>query len=146
MASNGIGIWMDQSKAIIVKVRGDEASVERLEADVEAKHRATGGMRASRPYWHRSVNSARRADAIRADAIRRFYADLAKTVGDEPVFLLIGPGEGKEAFARFLADRGRAAPTTAAATSRLSEAQIVARIKTAAGRPAPRRSRATAGH
>lgn len=143
---NGIGIWMDQTKAVIVKMRGDEATVERLEAAVESKHRSTGGTRASRPYWHRSVNSASRADARRAGAIQRFFGDLLRMLGDDALLLLIGPGEGKEAFARYLAQRGHAVPEVGLAASRLSEAQIVARIKAAAGRPAPRRRRAAAGH
>lgn len=130
---HGTGIWMDQTKAIIVRVNGDDTSVEHLTTTVEPKHKSTSGVRSKRPYWHRTVNSAKRNELHREGDIRRFFERVETAIGNEVPLIVCGPGEGKEAFCRYLEEHRRARPATATTTSRLTEAQIIARLKAACG-------------
>lgn len=131
------GIWIDHREALIVRFAGGDYEVERIQSPVESRHKSTGGSLGSRPYVHRSVNSAARSDQRRHNEWHRHYQTvLSKIHGVNSVFIL-GPGPAKKEFATFL----RANAETELEVSevrpakRMTSKQLIAAVREAFERP-----------
>ena len=141
-----VGVCIDHKKAVVVFLHGGLGSVKVLLSDVESKHKSTGGTRSSRPFWHRSVESANRQDLHRREGLRRFYEAVGAAIGgcDE---LVVGHAAAKEEFLlHFLAQAASKPVIRASMTvAHLTEPQIVALVREQFGVAAPRRIMNTAG-
>ena len=137
-----VGIWVSYKRALIVRVRdGDVRSVTEVPGDVDPKHRATGGFRSSRPFWHRSVVSAGREDARRDHEIVDFFGRVVASVGDASKIFMCGPGEAKQGLhSRFEIQpvAGRELLDPESTEGHLTDNQIVAHIRHRFGIDAPR--------
>lgn len=134
-----MGVWICQTKAVVVRLDENGASKSAFVADCDPKRRATGGRRTAVPYVHGSVSSRDRLDALRKIDIDRFFAEVQSSVAEADDLVIFGPGSAKTTFAGLCQDAGLKVRAVEVAGSRLSEAQIVARVMNSFGRPAPRK-------
>ena len=133
-------VWIDAERALIVRWDGS-AMMTRIESEVPP-HRRLGGHVAHDPNL-RAMGSPP-PDRHRLEHLRqhlRIVADRLDVTDDVEV---IGPGTVHEHLAALLRDEdrthGRGREVVASPAGLLSEAQLVARVRTAAGDP-PRRGR-----
>lgn len=132
---NQCGIWLDHREAIIVKLKDDSYTVDRIESEVESRHRSTGGTRGQRPFNHRSVNSAARSDRRRHNEWQHHYQHILSRMPKSGSVLLLGPGPAKTEFLGYLNELGVNGIKIVGVegTRRLTLGQLVARIKTTFG-------------
>jgi hypothetical protein len=128
-------VWIDSEEAIIVRW-ADRAAVERVRSDVPGRHRPDG---------HTPMGDAMRVDGgamdtherARRDALRRFVDDVACRVPDSDDVMVVGPGVLRGRLERTIRtdDRrhGRTRLVHSAAAERLTEQELVARVRALAG-------------
>lgn len=144
-----VGVWVDHEKALIVTLVGEGHSIKIVQGDVGPKHKSTGGVRSGRPYWHRSIESAKRQSIRRTNQLQHFYHHVEDEILEADQLILLGPGGAKEEFATFLSQNRRfdceKLTASVSVPSHMTEPQIVAHIKKVFGHPAPRKTILAAG-
>jgi stalled ribosome rescue protein Dom34 len=130
---NQCGIWLNHREATIIKFQNGEISVDHVESDAERRSRSTGGVRGQRPFIHRSVNSAARADKKRHNAWQEHYAEILKCMPKSGEVLILGSGPAKKEFAGYLRDHNQSKIKIVAIepTGRLTQKQLLAKVKSA---------------
>jgi len=138
-------VWIDSEEAIIVRW-ADRATVERVRSDVPGRHRPNG----HHPDGHTPTSDAMRIDRgamdaherARRDELRRFVDEVACRLPDTDGVMVVGPGVLRGRLERVIRadDRhhGRARLVHSAAAERLTEQELVARVRTLAGEAPPR--------
>ena len=133
-------VWIDSQHAHIVRWDGS-AKVTDLESEVPP-HRRLGGH-VSRDSELRTMGSPA-PDPHRLEHLRQYLRQVADRLEPTDAIEVIGPGTVHEHLADLLTqeDRhhGRSRVVLAGAAGPLSEPQLIARVRTAAGDP-PRRGR-----
>jgi hypothetical protein len=128
-------VWIDSEEAIIVRW-ADRATVERVRSEEPAPHRSTGHMQPDRAVGHGSGGAS-------ADAAERARHEVATHLPEADDVTVVGPGIVRERLERNLRadDRrhGRRRHVHSAAAERLTEQELVARVRALAGDAPPRR-------
>lgn len=133
-------VWIDSEEAIIVRW-ADRAAVERVRSEVPGRHQ---------PDEHATDSDVRKDDGGAMDAmerarrehLRHFVDEVACHVPDTDEVTVVGPGILRARLERAIRadDRhhGRHRLVHSAAAERLTEQELVARVRTLAG-DAPQR-------
>jgi hypothetical protein len=133
-------VWIDSEEAIIVRW-ADRAAVERVRSDIPGRHQSDD--RAVDGDIQKEDGGAMDAhERVRREELRHFVDEVACRVPDADDVTVVGPGilRGRLERAIRAADRhhGRHRLVHSAAAERLSEQELVARVRTLAG-DAPQR-------
>jgi hypothetical protein len=134
-------VWIDSEEAIIVRW-ADRATVERVrsEARDHGFREGRGPVATSGRHGDGGTDLAERA---RRDDLRLFVGDVADRVPPTDDVTVVGPGVLRGRLERTLRadDRrhGRRRQIHSAAADRLTEQELVARVRTLAGDEPPRR-------
>jgi len=98
-----VGLWIDDDKAIIVTILGDEHSVMTLKSHAGSIPRpavaAAGGGGGD------SAGAGHAGEEERNQCLQSFYANVLGSLGDPYRILVLGPGETKRDFAVILNER-----------------------------------------
>ena len=133
-------VWIDSERALIVRWDGS-ATVTQIESEVPS-HRRMGGH-VSHDANLRTIGSPS-PDPHRLEHLRHYLRQVADRLEPSDPIEVIGPGTVHEHLADLLIEegrhQGRSRVVLATSAARLSEAQLIARLRTAAGDP-PRRGR-----
>ena len=133
-------VWIDSEEAIIVRW-ADRATVERVRSDVPGRHRSEGTGPVD-PGIRRDGGSADAFERARREDLRRFVDEVASRVPDTDDVMVVGPGVLRGRLERVIRadDRhhNRHRLVHSAAAERLTEQELVARVRALAGDPAPR--------
>ncbi|HYO42417.1 MAG TPA: hypothetical protein VES19_04395 [Candidatus Limnocylindrales bacterium] len=133
-------VWIDSEEAIIVRW-ADRAAVERVRSEVPGRHRSDG---------HSTLADAMRIDGgamdaherARRDELRHFVDAVACRVPDTDDVMVVGPGVLRGRLERVIRadDRhhGRRRLVHSGAAERLTEQELVARVRAIAGEAPPR--------
>jgi len=134
-------VWIDSEEAIIVRWT-DRATVERVHSEVRG-HGHLDGRGPVSIAGHHGNGGADAAERARRDDLRRFVEDVAARVPPADGVTVVGPGVLRGRLERALRadDRrfGRRRLIHSTAADRLTEQELVARVRLLAGDAAPRR-------
>ena len=138
-------VWIDAAEAVIVRLEGGVARLERIESEVPAHHRSTGHVRHVPGVRHGGGGPPQTAgEPRRIEHLKRFVADTASRVAPTADLLILGPGTVHEHLAHELkagdAHAGRQRTIIREASRRLTDRQLVARLRHLAGAEPRRRS------
>lgn len=139
-------VWIDAREAVIVRESEDhEPIVGRMESDVPAHHRSTGHVRHDPGIRHGGGGVAQTAEEPhRLEHLDRFVASVAASLADGEDVLILGPGTVRERLERTVRAKDvrarRARTVRSLRSARLTERQLVARLRTETGREPGRRS------
>lgn len=138
-------VWIDSREAIIVRMQGDRARVERVESEVPAHRRATGHVRHDPAVRHGGGGSPQSAgEPHRIEHLTRFVEDIATRLAAGDSLLVLGPGTVHERLARHLSEsdghRGRHRVIHCEASPPLTDRQLVSRLRRFSGGEPRRRS------
>lgn len=138
-------VWIDAKRALIVRWDGS-AKVTRIESEVP-RHRRLGGHVSHDPKL-RTIGSPP-PDPHRLEHLRQYLRQVADRLQPTDAVDVIGPGTVHEHLADLLIHEnrhhGRSRVVVAASAGRLSEPQLIARVRTAAGDQPRRGQRRAAG-
>ncbi len=137
-------VWIDSQQAVIVRWNG-AAKFIRIESDVPAHRRSTGNV-AHDPLVRQGGGGARQeaGERHRLERLHRFVSQVEARLAPEDEIEILGPGTVRERLAYLVQTndqrRGRPRHVSTHGTGPLSEAQLVALVREAAG-DSPRRGR-----
>jgi len=138
-------VWIDADRAIIVRWDGAPA-LTRVESEVP-KHRRLGGM--VRRDADLRTRGSPPPDRHREEHMRQYLRTVADVLVGTDDLEVIGPGTVHEHLATLLRDEdrvhGRTRTVLASRAGPLTEAQLIARVRIAAGDPPKRGRRSIAG-
>lgn len=138
-------VWIDAREAVIVRMPGDRARIERVESEVPAHHRATGHVRHDPAVRHGGGGGPQTAgEPHRLEHLKRFVVDIASRLRADDDLLILGPGTVHERLTKHLheTDRrhGRHRDVRCEAAPPLTDRQLIARLSRFAGVEPRRRS------
>jgi hypothetical protein len=141
----GTLVWIDAREAVIVRIQGHRARIERVESEVPAHHRATGHVRHDPAVRHGGGGSPQSAgEPHRIEHLNRFVGDIANRLDGDDNVLILGPGTVHERLVRQLSERdghhGRHRDIACEASSPRTDRQLIARLRRFAGDEPRRRS------
>ncbi|HLX13092.1 MAG TPA: hypothetical protein VKS81_09805 [Bacteroidota bacterium] len=87
---NGVGVWIDHRKAVIVQINGDKEEIRSISSGVEKHVRYSGGP-AEDKQEHRFSNH-----------LEEFYSRIITFLHGAKSILILGPGEAKGEFEKRL--------------------------------------------
>jgi hypothetical protein len=142
-------VWIDANAAILVRWIDHQASIERLESEVPQHHKASGLVR-RQPRYDTGLMSGgyghphTTAERHRLEHLARFVDQVAARLPDGDAVHIIGPGTVRDHLERLVREgdmrHRRTRPVTCDASPRLSERQLIARVRDLAGDHPPRRT------
>jgi hypothetical protein len=138
-------VWIDAREAVIVRWLDARAQVERLSSDVPAHHRSTGHVRHDPSVRHGGGGPQQTAgEPNRLEHLGRFVEQIASRIPPDDDLLILGPGTVREHLERRVRDldehHQRSRAISAEATSRLTDRQLIARLRQFAGEEPRRRT------
>lgn len=132
-------VWIDAEAAAIVRLRGGRAGIERVASEVPPHHRATGHVRHDPAIRHGGGGGSPQTagEPRRLEHLKRFVLDVADRVGTVDDLLILGHGTVHERLARHLAEsdanHGRRRAIICEVSPRLTDRQLIARLRRFAG-------------
>jgi hypothetical protein len=137
--SHNAGIWIDHRKAVIVELTADGERVSTIESRVE-KHPERGGDSPLKgKYEARQVPADDSRQRALTGELNSYYDAVIAALADPEAILLFGPGEAKGELQKRLAKTRPAARVDAVQTSdKMTDHQIIAKVRTHFGQAAPR--------
>lgn len=138
-------VWIDSREAILMRWNDGAIEADRMHSDVPAHHRATGHVRHQPLVRHGGGGRPQTAgEPRRLEHLARFLDAVAKRVPPADRLLLVGPGTVHEHLAGLLRDREADHPIPrdirCEPASRMTRAQLTARLRDAVGAEPRRRT------
>lgn len=143
-------VWVDSESATVVHWRNEEPIIEHLESDVPAHHRSTGHVRHNPSIRHGGGGGVPQTadEAHRHEHLERFLETVSQAIPELDDVEIIGPAETHEKLAALVREQdrrhSRSRLVDSAAATRMTEPQLIARIRAFAGE-APRRRKVGRG-
>jgi len=100
------GIWIDQRKAVIITLDGEEENVIEVISDVE-EYPAKGGFGGARKDMSQDALSDKKFQARKQKQTKQFFTEVLKQLPKPERLLVFGPGETKKFFIATLRSRAK---------------------------------------
>lgn len=102
-------VWIDAAEAVIVRMQGDRARIERVESEVPAHRRATGHVRHDPAVRHGGGGGSPQSagEPHRIEHLNRFVGDIVNRLAADDDLLILGPGTVHERLAQQLSESDR---------------------------------------
>jgi hypothetical protein len=142
MSINGIGVWIDQRNAFIVRPSSKNCDVVEILSDVESHRKSTGGKAKSEPYMHESgPSSASHREHATQNALNKYLSEVATHLVGETNILLLGPGKAKQKLRNLLIegnDHHKESDISLKASETMTQSQLKAAVMSHFGHMAER--------
>lgn len=137
-------VWIDAREAVIVRWQDDRARVERVESEVPARHRATGHVRHDPAVRHGGGRAQTAGEPHRLEHLDRFVDQIATRLAPDDALFILGPGTVREGLERHVRESDehhqRSRSVSCEASSRLTDRQLIARLRHLVGADPRRRT------
>ncbi len=137
-------VWIDARHAIVAHWQAGEARLERLESDVPSHRKATGHVRYDPAMRHGGGAPKDTGEANRLEHLARFVDLVATHVPPDDELGILGPGTVRDRLEHHIRETDRHASRTRTVTcqaaGRLTDRQLVARLRHLAGAEQRRRT------
>lgn len=131
-----VGLWIDHRKTVLVALEGKNVSTRTLLSNVGKKVRVKGGAPSGTPYGAQDATYEARRDRRYDKHLSEYYDTVVSGIGKADRILVMGPGQAKTDLRKRLEDSGfDEARLTVKATDKLTDAQIVEKVKAYYGYP-----------
>jgi len=135
-----IGVWIDQREAKIVLLNADEASLTRIESEVERDQKNLGDVGAGQQGGRAPTAEPKHLEHRREQEMKEFLKQVVAAIAKADELIIMGPGMVKTRLAKRLeeerlADKVRKVDS---APTGLTDAQLKKHVKEMFGKPDPR--------
>lgn len=127
---NKVGIWLDQRKAIIVFLDGDDERLIEIESNVET-FRPHGGYGGANKQLPQDAINDKKYLARKEKQLKTYFQNIVSALPAVDELYILGPGEGKTLFLNFLHNepKFRGALLVADACDSITVNQIIRKVK-----------------
>lgn len=140
-------VWIDAREAIVTQWHAGEVRLERMQSDVPAHHRATGHVHYDPGIGHGGVAPKGAGEAQRLEHLGRFIDQVATRIPPTEDLVILGPGTVRDRLAHRIRESDAHASHTRVVTchpaARLTDRQLIARLRHVAGADRRRRTDGT---
>ncbi len=130
-------VWIDAREAVVVRWHAGEVKLERLRSDVPSHHKATGHVRYDPTVRHGGGAPKDTGEANRLEHLTRFVDRVATHVPPDDSVAILGPGTVRDRLEHRVRESdqhaSRARGVTCEPAARLTDRQLVARVRRVAG-------------
>jgi hypothetical protein len=131
-----IGLWLDHRKAVLVSLEGEKVTPQTIQSNVEKRPRVKGGAPSVTPYGAQDSTYEARLGRKHEQQLKEYYDQIVSKISDARAIFIMGPGQAKTELRKRLEESGIPADSlTTASSDKLSDAQIVEKIKIHYGYP-----------
>jgi len=96
-----VGIWIDQEKAYIFKIKGEEEPVmEKINSGIELRNRIRGDKEEVTRFGSFILGEREKKQRRQRAARAKYYKDITIHIHDADYCLIFGPGETKHELAK----------------------------------------------
>lgn len=126
-----VGVWIDHRKAVIVSASADRVTTKTLESSVGPHSRYSGRAGSQGPDGPQDEGGEKKYEERYREHLDQYYDEVIDQLGRPEALLILGPGEAKlQLKERFSRSKALAAcPVEVETTDKLTDTQIVARVK-----------------
>lgn len=139
-------VWIDAQEAIVIHWRAGAARIERIESEVPAHRHSTGHVRHDPTIRHGggSGRAQTAGEPHRLEHLHRFVEGVASRLAADDELLILGPGTVREQLQQHMREidqrHRRSRSLTCEASPRLTDRQLIARLRHMAGADPRRRT------
>lgn len=130
-------VWIDARQAVVASWHAGEVRLERFTSDVPSHHKATGHVRYDPAVRHGGGAPKDTGEANRLEHLARFVDLVANRLPADDELVILGPGTVRDRLEHRVRDMDRHASRTRSVTcqasGRLTDRQLVARLRHVAG-------------
>jgi hypothetical protein len=129
--SRKVGVWIDHRQAIIVALEGGDVEVDTVESGLDGRGRPAGGARSGTPYGPQDVINEHALERRYAQQLKGYYAEVLERIGDATEVFAFGPARARHELIEAIdaSPLHRQTATETAPCDKLTDAQVVARVK-----------------
>lgn len=106
MVYSRAGVWIDQTRAVIVRLDDDECTLYEERSGIRFRVRVIDGTRSRRRDGSQNIPDERREYERREQQLRRFCQQIAAGLTHVEEVLILGPGTTKHGLCKALARGG----------------------------------------
>jgi hypothetical protein len=127
---DNVGIWLDQRKAIIVLLKGDDERLVEIESNLET-FRPHGGYGGANKQLPQDAINDKKYLARKNDQLRAYFKNIVSILPPAEELYILGPGEGRKLFVNFLNDEPKFKEVwlISEACDSIPVAQIIQKVK-----------------
>jgi hypothetical protein len=137
-------VWIDTREAVVAHWHAGEVRLERLQSDVSAHHKATGHVHYDPAVRHGGVAPRDAGEAQRLEHLGRFVEQVATRIPPGDDLVILGPGTVRDRLRHRIDESDLHASMTRIVTChaapRLTDRQLIARLRHVAGADQRRRT------
>ena len=137
-------VWIDTREAVVAHWHAGEVRFERMQSDVAAHHRATGHVHYDPVVGHGGVAPRDAGEAQRLEHLGRFIEQVATRIPPTDDLVILGPGTVRDRLEHRVRESDRHAAhariVTCHPATRLTDRQLIARLRHVAGADQHRRT------
>ena len=130
-------VWIDTREAVIVRWEAGVAGLERHRSDVPSHHKSTGHVRYDPAVQHGGGAPHDTGEQRRLEHLGRFVEMVASLVPPTGELIILGPGTVRDRLEQRIRESDRHASrkrgVTCRATGRLTDRQLLSRVRHLAG-------------
>ncbi|MGE3973700.1 MAG: hypothetical protein AB7F59_04155 [Bdellovibrionales bacterium] len=123
------GVWLDQSKAVIVLIDGKNIDVKKLKSSLKRHHKATGGSRKALPYVYNGGADGHNEENKRKQELKEYFDKILEAVQDANKLYIFGPSAAKFGLQNQIESSGKIKNATVEVSDNLTDRQIIAHVK-----------------
>ena len=133
-----IGVWLDSSKALIVTLKGDDTSIEKIESEVETKERVEGEGRTFGRFGNQFVDDQKSKENRLHDLEARFLERVINSIRSADQLLIFGPAHMKQLLEKKVRNETANVPNIRAvkAADAMTDNQVAAYVREFFGKSA----------
>jgi hypothetical protein len=90
-----VGLWIDQTKAIIVTVMGEKQETRQVRSNIEKHIHFSGGSHTMPLYGTSTIPGEGRLDRKFSISLSPYYAGVVSLIRNADAIWIFGPGEAK---------------------------------------------------
>jgi hypothetical protein len=138
--SHKVGIWIDHKKAVIVFVSADHVTAKTVQSDVGPHARYSSRAGYPTPDGPQDGRGEKKYEERYGQHLDRYYDEVISQLGQPESLLIFGPGEAKVQLKERLSRSKSLSEYVGGieTTDKLTDAQIVAKVKEHYGIPLKR--------
>lgn len=126
----GTGLWIDHSKAIVVKITDKVEETELITSDVEKQLRRTGDSILKGSFESRIVPADDSQQKAHTGHLNIYYDEIIAFIRDTESILIFGPGEAKGELKKRLEEKNLGNLISSIETAdNMTEGQIEAKVR-----------------
>jgi len=127
-----VGIWIDQEKALIVRIEGEGPPVlEKMKSEVESRIRIPGEGKVSARFGQSFIDDKEKKQHRQHNQREKFFKEIIKEIKNADYLYLIGPGPAKDGLYNALENdqTARIKVILTEPTDRLTQQQLIVKIE-----------------